>query len=159
MRACRRGLIAVCSRLARVCRCAVMRGSLQSNIALMVQCCAMLGQGGLCGASRAFTMGKPCFHGLLLVRARVNEPRFGCSEACGVFWCFCWCCVPLWAHSTATCTFACTRWPGCCQYVLPQAPAREGAASASRGGLASERVLGEVVQGAHHGALAGDFFA
>ena len=58
--------------------------------------------------------------------------------------CFCCCCVPLWAHSIATGTSACSRRPGHCQCVLPWPYAREMVAGASRGGLASERVLGEV---------------
>ena len=58
--------------------------------------------------------------------------------------CFCCCCVPLWAHSIATSTSACSRRPRHCQCVLPWPYARGMAPGASRGGQASERVLGEV---------------
>ena len=110
---------------------------------LMLPSCALQGKCGLCGVLRACTMAEPCSHGSFLVRARGNGPEIGRSEACVVFLCSGWCCVPLWAHSTSTCTFACTRRPGCCQHVLPWPYARERAADASLGGLASERVPGE----------------
>ena len=72
--------------------------------------------------------------------------------------CFCCCCVPLWAHSIATGTSACSRRPGHCQCVLPRPYAREMVAGASRGGLASERVLGEVKKASPPMEREGNFF-
>merc|ERR1711965_869050 len=103
-------------------------------------------------------MAEACSHASLLVRARESGPGIGCSEEHGVFLCFGWCCVPLWAHSTSTCTFACTRRPGCAECVLPRPGARERAAIASRGGLASERVLGECAVVCHTIVFWGEFF-
>ena len=64
-------------------------------------------------------------------------------RVCGVLLCSVWCCVPLWAHSTSTSTFVRLWQPGCCQRVLLWPCVREMVAGVSRGGLASERVLGE----------------
>jgi hypothetical protein len=60
-----------------------------------------------------------------------------------VYLCFCWCFVPLWAHSIPTSTVACSRRLGCCPGVLPRPCVRAAAAFASRSGLASGRVLSE----------------
>ena len=60
-----------------------------------------------------------------------------------MYLCFCWCFVPLWAHSIPTSTAARSRRLGCCLSVLPRPCVRAAAAFASRSGLASGRVLGE----------------
>ena len=60
-----------------------------------------------------------------------------------MYLCFCWCFVPLWAHSIPTSTVACSRRLGCCPGVLPRPCVRAAAAFASRSGLAGGRVLGE----------------
>ena len=49
----------------------------------------------------------------------------------------------MWAHNITTCTAVCLRWPGRGQGLLLQSRARKMAAGTSRGGLASEPVLGE----------------
>ena len=118
----------------------------------------LLSKWGLCGAKRACVMADPCSHGSLLAWAREDEPEIGCSRPCGVCLCFGWCCVPSWAHSTSTRTFACSWRPWCQMCVLPRPCARGRAACASRGGLAGERVLGEVRKGPPPIEREGNFF-
>ena len=125
---------------------------------LYVQCGAVWCKCGLCGAKRACAMAEPCSHGSVLVRARQNMPASDRLEACCIYLCLGWCCVPLWAHSTTTCTFACAQRLGRGGCVLPRPGARERAAIASRGGLASERVPGELGGLTHHFILHLGFF-
>ena len=65
-----------------------------------------------------------------------------------MYLCFCWCFVPLWAHSIPTSTVACSRRLGCYPGVLPRPCVRAAAAFASRSGLAGGRVLGVTSLGA-----------